>query len=348
MESKPIVLITGVTGFLGAWVTKKALDTGKFKVRGSMRDCNNERRIKLLKDAFGEDFDKIELVSADLSDKDSISKAIKGCTYVFHVASPYPTKSPNDDMELIGPAVAGNENVLEACDKHNVKRVIVTSSCSTIDDFSQGKAEFNEEYFCEPKSYTTPYIKSKIAAEKRAWELIDEINNKPERKNNKLEMTMVLPSVITGPLLINEYSSSAKIFGDVLEGKSAGFPPYYARAIDVRDCADANIKALETAPFKRYALIQKHFWIGESAKWIKDEFSQYGYKPTTKVLSMCLLWVGSMFDKDAKYFYNASKVEMSINTDMTKRELKIDYIDIKQSIIDMCYSFIKHGVVEAR
>ena len=159
---------------------------------------------------------------------------------------------------------------------------------------------------------------------------------------------MVLPALITGPLLINEYSSSAKIFGDVLEGKSAGFPPYHARPIDVRDVATAQIRALETAPFKRYALVERNFWIAEAGKWISEEFTQYGYKPTTKVLCPFTLWVGSFIDKDAKYFYKAAKVEMTINTDMTKKELKIDYIDAKQSFIDMCYSFIKHGVIEAK
>ena len=186
----------------------------------------------------------------------------------------------------------------------------------------------NEEYFCEPKSYTTPYSKSKIASEKRAWEMIKEINDKPERKENKLEMVMVLPSLITGPLMVKEMSSSVKAFSEVLDGTSAGMIPYYARAIDVRDCADGHLKALETAPFKRYAMIQKHFWIEDVGKWISEEFTKFGYNPVTKINGTFALWLGSWFDKDAHYFYGAANVEMSINTDMTKEDLKLDYIDI--------------------
>jgi nucleoside-diphosphate-sugar epimerase len=348
MESQPTVLVTGATGFLGSWVIKKALESNKYKVRGSMRNHKDEKRLKSLRDAFGDDFDRLELVSADLTDDDAISKAVEGCDYVLHVASPFPAVSPKDDMEVIRPAVAGNESILNACDKHNVKRVVITSSCSTIDDFSRGKIELNEEYFCEPKSYTTPYIKSKIAAEKRAWELIDEINDKPERKNNKLEMTMLLPSVIAGPLLLKEMGATATFFSEVLSGTSSGFVPYYARVIDVRDCAEGHLKALETEPFKRYAMISEHLWIGEAGKWVEEEFTQFGYKPVTKVNSAFVLWLGSWFNKDADYYYGAANVEMSINTDKTKEDLQIDYISLKKSYIDMCYSFINLGMVEAK
>ena len=348
MESQLTVLVTGVTGYLGSWVAKKALELNKYKVRGSMRDHTDEKRLKSLKEAFGDDFDRLELVSVDLNDSDAISKAVEGCAYVLHVASPFPAVSPNDETEIIKTAVAGNESILNACDKHNVKRVIITSSCATIDDFSQGKIEFNEEYHCEPKDYSTPYIKSKIASEKRAWELIDEINNKPERKECKLEMTMLLPSAIFGPLLVNDLSTSPKYISEILDGSSPGFVPYFVRAIDVRDCAEGHLKALETAPFKRYAMIQKHFWIEEAGKWIEDEFTKYGYQPVTKVNGTFALWIGSWFDKDANYFYQAANVEMWINTEKTKEDLQIDYIDIKQSFIDMCYSFIKLGIVEKR
>ena len=60
--------------------------------------------------------------------------AVKDCTYVIHVASPLPPKNPTDEMEIIGPAVEGTKNVLEACakTKGGVKRVVVTSSCAAV------------------------------------------------------------------------------------------------------------------------------------------------------------------------------------------------------------------------
>ena len=63
-----------------------------------------------------------------------VTRAVKDCTYVIHVASPLPTGNPRNDMELIGPAVDGTKSVLEACakTKGGVKRVVLTSSCGAI------------------------------------------------------------------------------------------------------------------------------------------------------------------------------------------------------------------------
>ena len=63
-----------------------------------------------------------------------ITRDVKDCTYVIHVASPLPTGNPRDDMELIRPAVEGTKSVLEACakTKGGVKRAVLTSSCSAI------------------------------------------------------------------------------------------------------------------------------------------------------------------------------------------------------------------------
>lgn len=53
---------------------------------------------------------------------------------MIHLASPFPASSPRDEMEVIGPAVEGTKNVLEACanTKGGVKRVVLTSSVAAI------------------------------------------------------------------------------------------------------------------------------------------------------------------------------------------------------------------------
>ena len=63
-----------------------------------------------------------------------INSAVKDCTFVIHVASPFPMEDPKDEMDVIGPAVEGTRNVLEACakTKGEVKRVVLTSSCAAI------------------------------------------------------------------------------------------------------------------------------------------------------------------------------------------------------------------------
>jgi nucleoside-diphosphate-sugar epimerase len=78
-NSKPIVVITGISGYLGSHVGNVFLQSGAFHVRGTVRDKDNEKKISPLKDAFGEHFNALELVEADLLNDASIDKAIEGC-----------------------------------------------------------------------------------------------------------------------------------------------------------------------------------------------------------------------------------------------------------------------------
>ena len=89
--SKPKVLITGITGYIGSQVTLYFLKDGGYQVRGTVRDPSNAEKLAPLKKAFGEElFSKIELVKADLLDAESLENAVAGCDYVVHTASPLP------------------------------------------------------------------------------------------------------------------------------------------------------------------------------------------------------------------------------------------------------------------
>ena len=87
--NKPIVTITGVTGYLGAHVCLLFLKDGRYRVRGTVRNTKNATKIDPIKKSFGELFNKLELVEADLLDDASMSNAIKGSRYVVHTASPF-------------------------------------------------------------------------------------------------------------------------------------------------------------------------------------------------------------------------------------------------------------------
>ena len=53
---KPVVTITGISGFLGSQVCFEFLSNGSFKVRGTVRDPTNQKKLQPLMDAFGELF----------------------------------------------------------------------------------------------------------------------------------------------------------------------------------------------------------------------------------------------------------------------------------------------------
>ena len=131
-SSKKKVVITGITGFLGSHVCDYFLKDGSFEVRGTVRDKNNETKLAPLRKAFGENFNKLELVEADLLKPETIDEAIKGCDYVIHTASPFPIEEPKDENVLIRPAVEGTLAAVKAAHKYKVKRIVITSSVAAI------------------------------------------------------------------------------------------------------------------------------------------------------------------------------------------------------------------------
>jgi len=95
---KPLVTITGVTGFIGAITTKLFLEDGSYRVRGTVRDRNNQTKMNPLKQTIGEElFAQLELVEADLLNEESVAAAISGSTFVAHTASPFVLEDPEDE-----------------------------------------------------------------------------------------------------------------------------------------------------------------------------------------------------------------------------------------------------------
>ena len=87
---KPLVVITGISGYLGLYVVRDFLQDGNFRVRGTIRG-KNDAKIKPIQEAVGEAlFEQLEIVEADLLNADSLALAIQGATYVVHTASPFP------------------------------------------------------------------------------------------------------------------------------------------------------------------------------------------------------------------------------------------------------------------
>lgn len=74
-------------------------------MRGTVRNKTRADKIDPLKVAFGELFNELELVEADLNDEASMIAACEGCTYAVHTASPFWMKPPKNPDDMINPAV---------------------------------------------------------------------------------------------------------------------------------------------------------------------------------------------------------------------------------------------------
>ncbi|EDV29632.1 putative uncharacterized oxidoreductase [Trichoplax sp. H2] len=343
-DGQPITLVTGASGFLASHIVQQLLQKG-LKVRGTVRSLQNQEKVEPLRQLSKDSPQSLELVEADLLNKDSWIKAVEGCTYVCHVASPFPIKAPNNEMDLIKPAVDGTKAVLEACSNSGtVKRVSLTSSIAAIIggvDAPNG-TEFTEENWGNAEK-ASAYAKSKILAEKAAWEFIKDL---PESK--KFELVVFNPGYIQGPVIRGTYCSSLEVVMRLMKRAMPAVPKMSFAIVDVRDVAAAHIAGL-TAPKaagNRYILVSENMWMGDVGQALLNEFKTQGYNPPTATAPYFLLWTLSWFDKSLATILPNIGHFSKFNNTKAKEDLEINFKSAKESVIDMAYSMIERDFIK--
>jgi nucleoside-diphosphate-sugar epimerase len=121
------VCVTGGSGFLGSWCIKRLLEAGHF-VRTTTRSAEKAaylRNLPRAKEAL------TILDGVDLLEANAFDEAFTGCDSVIHTAAPYVLKGVSPD-DLIIPATQGTKNVLAACTKFGVSKVVLTSSITSL------------------------------------------------------------------------------------------------------------------------------------------------------------------------------------------------------------------------
>jgi len=145
------VLVTGGVGFLGARIARLLLARGH-EVTVCSREATRHRTP-----------DTRHAVDLDLRNADAVSNAIAGQDAVFHVAAKAGVWGKR--AEYFGINVTGTRNVLAACQKHGVKKLIYTSTPSVVFSGSlPGGANESAPY---PEKYLTHYAYTKAIAERK-------------------------------------------------------------------------------------------------------------------------------------------------------------------------------------
>ena len=236
------VLVTGGTGFLGAHTIARLLQDGH-TVRTTIRDLSRrEDVIGMLRTAGAAEHGSVSFFAADLLRDEGWREAAAGADYIVHIASPFPRTQPKDEDELVRPARDGALRVLRAARDAEVRRVVMTSSFAAVGYGHDGAERiFSEADWTRPDGRdVTPYIKSKVVAERAAWEFV-------EPEGSGLELTVINPVGIFGPVLGPDFSSSIDIVRSMLNGGRRIAPPVFTNVVDVRDVADLHVLAM-TAP----------------------------------------------------------------------------------------------------
>ncbi|KAF7192227.1 Tetraketide alpha-pyrone reductase 2 [Pseudocercospora fuligena] len=262
---KDLVLVTGGSGFLGGYIVLQLLQKG-YSVRTTVRTPSRveEARAKLKHGGATSDqlTNQLEIIVLDLitSTDPEWSKACEGAKYAMHTAGMIATGKEKTLEELVTPLKEGTLRVLQASAQAGVQKFIFTSSVAAIAhghgmqrDKSQPFTEEDWTDLTDSKEKLHIYPRAKTLQEQAVWEFVKEHNETAERK---MELAVVCPAAIYGPTLSKEFASSLKLV-PILLGGMPGVPQYGTSMVDVRDCADLHIKALENekANGQRYLAI---------------------------------------------------------------------------------------------
>lgn len=348
------VLVTGVTGYVGAHVARQLLLHG-YKVRGTLRNASDEEKLNKLRQqitvGLPDNLPEFEFVEADLLKEDNWPSVVAGCQYVCHVASPFPLQVPSDPDVIIKPAVDGTLTVMKAAAADgNVKRLVLTSSLAAIHDVKclDGKQDpdkvYNEDDWVDVDQVET-YSQSKILAEKAAHKFIEDLPQEEGKK--KLELVVINPSYVLGPLLTEHYASSVTGIKRLLDLSAPGVPKFNLAICDVRDVALAHVKALESPEHvgKRYLIFTESRWMRDIARMVQKEFKPLGYRVPTMVVPNVLVWLGSFVDKSTALLVPRLSKEFKLDNKRMVEDLKITPTDVEKTVIDTCYSLIDMGVI---
>ena len=292
------VLVTGGSGFIGSHCILQLL-SGGHQVRTTVRNLKRESDVRtLLKQGGSAPAERLSFFAADLESDAGWREAVTGCDYVLHVASPFPATVPKHEDELIVPAREGALRVLRAARDAGVKRVVLTSSFAAVGyGHAPQSAPFNETNWTNPAgSDVSAYVKSKTLAERAAWDFI-------AREGGALELSVINPVGVFGPVLGPDYSTSILIVQRMMDGAMPGCPRLVFGVVDVRDVADLHLRAMTSPAAKgeRFLAVAGDFMsIREMAQVLKDRLGAAARRVPTRQLPNWLVRVASLADPAVK------------------------------------------------
>lgn len=272
--SKPLVLLTGATGFVGAHVLESLLKSSLYNIVAPVR---SPQRSNHLHEKYASELSsgQVTLVAIpDLAAPHALDDTFKRfpISYVVHLASPYFTTTNDPIKELVQPAIEATHNVMLSALNYgpsSLKKMTLLSSFASVVDLSKNprpgyvytSADWDpitEKQAAE--NGVLGYHASKTFAEREAWKLHDSGSDKDSKVAAAFDLVTLCPPMIYGPPI--HYSldhlpqggleglntSTARLIASIT-GKDPNFAPKVATPglpawIDVRDVAKAILASL--------------------------------------------------------------------------------------------------------
>lgn len=222
-----LILVTGVSGYIGAHVANEALRAG-YRVRGTAR---TEKKCEKSRENLQNHPNYSTFVVSDFGIESAFDEAVKDCDAVIHVAGDM-TFGP-DPNEVITPVITGVRSILRSANhpSSSVKRFVLTSSsCAVLDPslnvpLTVGKQTWNLKSIDRawapppylPDRAGAVYAASKTEGEKALWQFVKE--EKP-----RFVVNAILPNVNMGRILSSPGVTGGAVI-QVFKGEVPGIGP---------------------------------------------------------------------------------------------------------------------------
>lgn len=336
--------MTGGNGYLGSHVIDSLLRAG-YRVRTTVRSLDRAGQIRTTAAGSGRDpGERLEVLRADLNADEGWDEAARNCTYVLHVASPFPAGQPRHEDEVIIPARDGALRVLRAARDQGVERVVMTSSFAAIGYTRKPGDEYDEHDWTDPGDDLVPYIKSKTVAERAAWDFMRD-------QGGDLELTVIAPTGIFGPILNDHLAVSVTFVKAMLDGALAVVQPQYFGVADVRDVADVHVRAM-TCP----AAAGERFLVsgGEAISFLRmanilaEHLGERAARVPAQELTAEQLREGARTNPAFREALSQLGKIPVLRTDKARKILGWQPRDVVTTIVDTAESLFRRGLVNSR
>jgi dihydroflavonol-4-reductase len=229
------VVVTGAAGHAGANLVRALLAQGR------------PTRALVHTDREAIEGLDVEVVEGDIRDLESLVSAFDGAEVVYHLAAHISIFK--DEWPLLESVnVIGTRNVVEACLRCGVRRLVYFSTIHTMTQALKGITVDESRPLVESQHYP-PYDRSKAAAEKEVCKGIEK----------GLDAVIISPTAIIGP-----YDYRPSHFGEALLRLANGNLPALVTGgfdwVDVRDVIKGAMRAEERAPTGAKYILSGH-WV---------------------------------------------------------------------------------------
>ena len=341
MASNELILVTGVSGYVGKWCAVKLLEKG-YRVRGTVRSKSKAQQVNdtIVRLLSAEAAARLDLVEADLLSDAGWPAALSGVSAVMHTATVVRADEPRDPNIVVRPAIEGTERVLRMAHAAGITRVIITSSIATVGyghGHTTGRRTYDETYFTnlEGMRWKWAYCIGKTKAEQAAWAYA---------KANGMELTTIHPGAIIGPALDSDASVSVGMVSGLLQNATPALPSNGYSIIDVRDVADMHVAALEKpeAIGQRYLATAEYVPFPKVADILREAY------PDRKIAKASvpdwIIRIVAMFGGPARQIINDIGNEKVFDGRKGEALMGHPYITAKKTILDTAESVDRLGL----